>query len=113
MTEESSAPLPAPALGEVDRALSRETKGASSGRRRAPFQAFGRTSSSGGREALRNAGFVACLVGALTMITGRFVAGAPVWLVYVGVGVIALGWGLFGYSILLRAERARASKVNS
>ena len=28
----------------------------------------------------RNAGFVACLIGAMVMIAGRFVPGLPVWL---------------------------------
>ena len=45
-------------------------------------------------------GVVACLIGLLTMVSGRFVAGVPVWLTYVGVAVIFLGWGLFGWSIV-------------
>ena len=57
---------------------------------------------------LRNAGFVACLFGVLALIAGRFMPGAPVWGVYVGVGIIALGWGLFAWSMLRRAAYARA-----
>ncbi|MGI8839442.1 MAG: hypothetical protein ACR2F8_01435 [Caulobacteraceae bacterium] len=49
---------------------------------------------------IRTAGVVACLVGLLTMVSGRFVAGAPTWLTYVGVVVIFLGWGLFGWYIV-------------
>jgi hypothetical protein len=56
----------------------------------------------------RNAGFVACLIGALLMIAGRYMPGAPEWLVSVGVAVIVLGWGLFGYALLRRAALARA-----
>ncbi len=54
----------------------------------------------------RNAGFIACLVGVLVMVTGRFVAGAPHWLIYVGVGVIALGWVLLGSSMFGRKRKA-------
>ncbi len=56
----------------------------------------------------RNAGFVACLVGVLTMIIGRYVAGAPTWLTNVGLGAIVLGWGLFSYALLKRGAYARA-----
>jgi hypothetical protein len=65
------------------------------------------------RDPLRNAGFVACLVGALAMISGRFAAGAPVWLVYGGVSVIVFGWGLFGLSAWRRAGHARAHALDS
>ncbi len=58
---------------------------------------------------LRNLGYVACLVGALVMIAGRFMPGAPAWLVYVGVSVIVFGWGLFGLSIRQRLAAARAA----
>jgi hypothetical protein len=53
-------------------------------------------------KALRNAGFVACLTGALVMLAGRFVAGVPVWLIWVGLAVIALGWAMFIVSSLRR-----------
>jgi hypothetical protein len=64
--------------------------------------------TGGGHLATRNAGFIACLAGALTMISGRYAAGAPSWLVYVGVSVIVFGWGLFVLSMFRRAADARA-----
>lgn len=57
----------------------------------------------------RNWGLVACLVGALVMISGRYAAWAPTWLVYVGVAAIAFGWALFGYTVYQRAALARAN----
>ena len=57
---------------------------------------------------IRNVGFVACAVGVLVMVVGRFATGTPVWLVAVGVAVIALGWGLFAWSMFQRAAAARA-----
>ena len=57
---------------------------------------------------IRNAGFVACMIGVLVMVVGRFAPWAPVWLVAVGVAVIALGWGLFAWSMLQRRADARA-----
>ncbi len=62
---------------------------------------------------LRNAGYVACLVGALVMISGRFMSGAPSWLVYVGVSVIVFGWGLFGLSVRQRLTATRAAGSNN
>jgi hypothetical protein len=53
-------------------------------------------------KSLRNAGFVACLVGALVMIAGRFMAGVPAWAIWVGLAVIAIGWALFIVSSLRR-----------
>ncbi len=60
---------------------------------------------------LKNTGFVVCLVGALAMIAGRYMPGAPRWLTYVGVSVIVFGWGVFAYALVQRAAylRARAS----
>ena len=58
---------------------------------------------------MRNMGFVACLVGTIVMLTGRYVHGAPTVLASIGVGVIVLGWGLFAWSMLRRAARARAA----
>lgn len=57
--------------------------------------------------ATRNAGYVACLLGTLAMISGRYVHGAPAWLAYVGLGVIIFGWGLLGLSMARAAARAR------
>jgi 1,4-dihydroxy-2-naphthoate octaprenyltransferase len=62
---------------------------------------------------LRNAGNVACLLGTLVMICGRFMHGAPSWLIYVGLGGIAFGWGLFGYSVVQRAVVRRSQKPRS
>jgi hypothetical protein len=56
----------------------------------------------------RNAGFVACLLGVMTMIAGRYMAGAPMWLVDVGLGAIVFGWGLFSYALVKRSAFARA-----
>ena len=54
----------------------------------------------------RNLGYVCCLVGVLVMITGRFMAGAPIWLTSLGVGVVVLGWGLLAHSLYKRAVMA-------
>src|SRR5258707_2272738 len=60
----------------------------------------------------RNAGLVACLLGVLIMIAGRYMAGAPVWLVNVGVGVVVLGWGLIAFALWKRVAMARALTSN-
>ncbi len=62
--------------------------------------------SLGRRE--RGAGFVACLVGALLLIWGRTVAGAPFWAVVVGLLGIGAGWLLFAYVIIRRTRYVRA-----
>ncbi len=54
------------------------------------------------RSPIRSAGLVACLVGVLVMLTGRFVAGAPVWLVWPGLAIIAAGWVLLALSAVRR-----------
>jgi hypothetical protein len=41
------------------------------------------------------------------MISGRFMQGAPVWLVYVGLAGIVFGWGLLGLSMVRAAAHAR------
>jgi len=56
----------------------------------------------------RNAGFVACLIGALVMIGSRYMAGAPSWGIWAGAAVILLGWGLFLVSVFKRAAWVRA-----
>ncbi|HXU99629.1 MAG TPA: hypothetical protein VG166_03945 [Caulobacteraceae bacterium] len=61
----------------------------------------------------RNAGLVACLAGVLVMIAGRYLAGAPAWLVSVGVGIIVFGWGLFAYAFVRRIAMARAFSARS
>ena len=47
----------------------------------------------------RNAGFVACLIGVLVMLSGRYVQSAPPVFIYVGVSVIVFGWGLLALSV--------------
>ena len=56
---------------------------------------------------LKNIGFVACLAGALVMIAGRFMPGAPRWITYLGVSVIFFGWGFFAYALVQRAAYLR------
>jgi hypothetical protein len=55
----------------------------------------------------RNLGLVACLVGVLVMIAGRYMPGAPAWLVSLGVGVVVLGWGLIAFALWKRVAMAR------
>ncbi len=62
--------------------------------------------SLGRRE--RGIGFLACLVGALLLIWGRSVQGAPVWAVWAGLVTIGVGWSLFAYVILRRTRYVRA-----
>jgi hypothetical protein len=56
----------------------------------------------------RNAGLVACLIGVLVLVAGRFMPGAPIWLVSAGVGVVVLGWGLIAFAMWKRLAMARA-----
>jgi len=62
--------------------------------------------SLGRRE--RGVGFVACLVGALLLIWGRTVQGAPFWAVVAGLVTIGAGWLLFAYVIIRRTRYVRA-----
>jgi len=64
-------------------------------------------------DSIRNSGFVACLVGVLVMVGGRFAHGAPAWLVSVGLGIVVFGWGLFAWSMVRRAATARAALKDS
>jgi uncharacterized membrane protein YidH (DUF202 family) len=50
----------------------------------------------------RNLGYVFCLLGVLALIAGRFTAGAPAWLVSVGLSVVVFGWGLLFYALARR-----------
>ena len=54
------------------------------------------------------AGFVACLVGALTLVFGRMVAAAPDWVAMAGLLTIAAGWLLFAYVLVRRTRYVRA-----
>ncbi len=56
----------------------------------------------------RIAGLLGCLVGALLLIWGRQVAGAPVWAVPTGLVTIGAGWLLFAYVIIRRTRYVRA-----
>jgi hypothetical protein len=62
--------------------------------------------SLGRRE--RGLGLVACLVGAILLIWGRTVQGAPFWAVVAGLVTIGAGWLLFAYVILRRTRYVRA-----
>jgi len=57
---------------------------------------------------VQNAGYVACLIGVLIMLSGRFAAGAPSWLVFPGLAVILVGWALLAFAIFGRAAYMRA-----
>jgi uncharacterized membrane protein len=57
---------------------------------------------------VQNAGYVACLIGVLVMLSGRFMAGAPSWLVFPGLAVILVGWALLAFAIFSRAAYMRA-----
>ena len=56
----------------------------------------------------RQAGFVACLVGVLVLVWGRLGEGAPPWAAWIGLVVIAAGWGLFVYVMVRRSAWVRA-----
>ena len=56
----------------------------------------------------RVAGLVGCLVGALLLIWGRQVAGAPAWAAPTGLVTIGAAWVLFAYVILRRTRYVRA-----
>ena len=53
---------------------------------------------------LRTIGLIACLVGSLIMIAARFGGRLPVAGVWVGLGVILLGWALFALSSIGRVR---------
>jgi hypothetical protein len=44
------------------------------------------------------------------MLLGRFRAGAPSWLIYVGLAVIVVGWGLLVLSMVRAAAGSRARR---
>ncbi len=56
-----------------------------------------------------NVGHIACLLGVLAMLAGRFTPGAPRWLIYVGVSGVVFGWGLFVLAWRRRAALTRAN----
>ena len=57
---------------------------------------------------LRTIGFLACLVGVMILVIGRFRLGAPPWMLWTGAAVVALGWGLFVYALVKRLAWVRA-----
>jgi hypothetical protein len=58
--------------------------------------------------AARLAGLILSLAGVMVLVIGRYRLGGPTWALATGVGVIALGWGLFVYAIGRRLLWARA-----
>jgi hypothetical protein len=54
----------------------------------------------------RTLGLIACLTGAMLMIAARFSGHLPQFGVWVGLGLILLGWALFALSILRRPRGA-------
>jgi hypothetical protein len=56
----------------------------------------------------RFAGFVACLLGVMILIIGRYKLGAAPWLLWTGAGVVAAGWALFVYALARRLTWVRA-----
>jgi hypothetical protein len=61
----------------------------------------------------RNAGYVACLIGVMAMVAGRYMPGVPGWLANVGFGAVVFGWGLFAYALFRRVALARSFSSNS
>lgn len=56
----------------------------------------------------RSLGLIACLVGVLVLVLGRFRFGGEPVLVWGGIAVIALGWGLFVWALARRVLWVRA-----
>jgi cytosine/uracil/thiamine/allantoin permease len=56
----------------------------------------------------RTAGFIACLLGVLILVVGRFRLGGAVWLLWTGVVVVGFGWSCFVYALYRRLQWARA-----
>jgi O-antigen/teichoic acid export membrane protein len=65
------------------------------------------TLRSQGRAA-RTAGFIACLLGVLILVVGRFRLGGAVWLLWTGVVVVGFGWSCFVYALFRRLQWRRA-----
>ena len=55
----------------------------------------------------RTLGFVACLAGAMLLIWGRMRADSPPLAVPAGLALIAAGWALFVYVIVMRTRYVR------
>jgi hypothetical protein len=57
--------------------------------------------------AARTAGFIACLVGVLILVVGRFRLGGAIWLLWTGIVVVGFGWSCFVYALFRRLTWAR------
>jgi hypothetical protein len=57
---------------------------------------------------LQLAGYVGCAAGVVIMILSAFMAGAPHWLRWVGLAVVAPSWLVFIYVMVSRANYVRA-----
>jgi len=58
-------------------------------------------------ERIHKAGRIACLLGVLVLVFGRFKLGGPPWMLWTGVAVIGVGWGLFVYALVRRLHWIR------
>jgi hypothetical protein len=61
----------------------------------------------------RTLGLIACLAGVMILIIGRFRLGGPIWMLWTGSAVVALGWGLFVYALVRRLNWVRAHPFES
>jgi hypothetical protein len=61
-----------------------------------------------GARKLHNAGLLACLLGVILLVWGRFATGAPALAIWLGLGVILLGWALFAVAIARRIAGLKA-----
>jgi hypothetical protein len=57
---------------------------------------------------LQMAAYAGCLIGVLVMVLSAFMAGAPHWLRWVGLAVVAPSWLVFIYVMVSRANYVRA-----
>jgi drug/metabolite transporter (DMT)-like permease len=60
----------------------------------------------------QTAGLLACVAGAILLIWGRVRPEAPDLAVPAGLALIALGWALFAYVIVMRTRYVRAQLQN-
>ncbi|HEV2365059.1 MAG TPA: hypothetical protein VGS12_12775 [Caulobacteraceae bacterium] len=58
-------------------------------------------------------GYVFCLVGVLMLLAGRFEAGAPEILVWLGLAVVAAGWALLIWSVVDRLRFMRRNRFEA
>ena len=56
----------------------------------------------------RFAGFVACALGVAMLVVARYKLNGAPWLLWPGVAVVTLGWGLFIYALARRLIWVRA-----